>query len=154
MRIFYRHSLDQRHSLMLFLLMFAIFVSTRMLWVRHSPTAMDAPILASEAYFLVIVLAVYPIIQSILTLGSCDPYFRVRAVKEIGTGRSIWVTQLLTSSLSFTSNRLLLKNFKLMFTSKQATPIFPDKLLLLSRHLEKSLLLPNLSPSEMLCCRL
>ena len=34
-------------------------------------------------------------------------------------------------------------------TPKQATPIFPDKLLLLSRHLEKRLLLPNLSPSEM-----
>ena len=34
-------------------------------------------------------------------------------------------------------------------TPKQATPIFPDKLLLLSRHFEKRLLLPNLSPSEM-----
>ena len=94
--------------------MSGVFLSTRMLWARHSPTAMDAPIPASEAYFLVIVLAVYPIIQSILTLGSCDPYFRTQAVKQIGTGRSIWVTHLLTSSLSFTSNRLLLNNFKLM----------------------------------------
>ena len=34
-------------------------------------------------------------------------------------------------------------------TPKQATPIFPDKLLLLSRHVEKRLLLPNLAPSEL-----
>ncbi|XP_068673221.1 uncharacterized protein [Montipora foliosa] len=34
-------------------------------------------------------------------------------------------------------------------TPKHAIPIFPDKLLLLSCHLEKRLLLPNLSPSEM-----
>lgn len=34
-------------------------------------------------------------------------------------------------------------------TPKQATSIFPDTLLLLSRHLETRLLLPNLSPSEM-----
>ena len=34
-------------------------------------------------------------------------------------------------------------------TPKQATPIFPDKLLLLPRHLEKRHLLSNLSPSKM-----
>ena len=33
-------------------------------------------------------------------------------------------------------------------TPKQATPLFLDKLLLLSRHLEKRLLLPSLTPSE------
>jgi hypothetical protein len=33
-------------------------------------------------------------------------------------------------------------------TPKQALPLFPDKLLQLSRHLEKSLLRPSLPPSE------
>lgn len=33
-------------------------------------------------------------------------------------------------------------------TPKQATPLFLDKLLLLSLHLEKRLLLPSLTPSE------
>jgi len=33
-------------------------------------------------------------------------------------------------------------------TPKQATPLFLDKLLLLSRHLEKRLLLPSITPSE------
>ena len=33
-------------------------------------------------------------------------------------------------------------------TPKQAVPLFADKLLLLSRHLEKRLLLPSLSPAE------
>lgn len=33
-------------------------------------------------------------------------------------------------------------------TPKQAVPLFPDKLLSLSRHLEKRLLLPSLSPAE------
>ena len=37
----------------------------------------------------------------------------------------------------------------MLLAPKQATSIFPDKLLLLSRHLEKRLLLPNLSPYEM-----
>ena len=34
--------------------------------------------------------------------------------------------------------------------SKQAVPLFADKLLLLSRHIEKRLLLSSLSPNEML----
>ena len=38
--------------------------------------------------------------------------------------------------------------FQAHITPKQATPLFLDKLLLLSRHLEKRLLLPSLTPSE------
>ena len=33
-------------------------------------------------------------------------------------------------------------------TPKQAVPLFPDQLPLLSRHLDKRLLLPSLSPTE------
>lgn len=38
-------------------------------------------------------------------------------------------------------------------TPKQATPLFLDKLLLLSRHLEKRLFLPSLTPSNFHYCQ-
>ena len=46
-------------------------------------------------------------------------------------------------------NQVTAEQLQSHVTPKQATSIFPDKLLLLSRHLEKRLLLPNLSPYEM-----
>lgn len=120
LRIFYTHCLDVRHSLMVFLLMSAVFVYKDAMG-KTQPHRNGCPYNDQRGEF------------SCHCCRRLDSYIgKLRSIfsdtgsqlKEIGTGRSIWITQLLTSSLSFTSTRLPLNNFNLMLLQNRQPQFF------------------------------
>lgn len=125
LRIFYTHCLDVRHSLMVFLLMSAVFVYKDAMG-KTQPHRNGCPYNDQRGEFSCHCCRR-------LSYNTVDSYIgKLRSIfsdtgsqlKEIGTGRSIWITQLLTSSLSFTSTRLPLNNFNLMLLQNRQPQFF------------------------------
>ena len=91
-----------------------------------------------------------------LAYGTVDSYIgKLRSIfSEVGRqgewNRSIHLGNPATDELvTLYLKQVTAEQLQARVTPKQATPIFPDKLLLLSQHVEKRLLLPNLAPSQL-----
>ena len=111
--------------------------------VRRKFISPDALILVNGAHPFVYVLCVLRIPRWIPILGSYVLSFPRWDAKEAGT--ELFCSVLLVKQYL---KEVTAEQLQARVAPKQASPIFLDKLLLLSRHLEKRLLLTSLTPTD------
>ena len=148
LKVFFTPYLARKIFLMPYPWIFAVFLCSRTLKGKSKSMRPDVCTLDSGVSSLVSALYVWPTPLLIRTLASWALSSPTLVVREIGTELSFLVTQPLICWLSSILKKSQRSNFRLVSPPKQAVPLFPDKLLLLSRHLKKRLLLPSLSPAE------
>ena len=111
---------------------------------------MDAPIWVRKVFFRVSALSVLLTRLSTPILVSCGPFSQRPGVMEIGTVRCGLGNPVADDFVKQYLKAVTAEQLQAWITLQQAHLLFPDELLLLSRHLDKKLNDPSAMPTDLI----